>query len=65
VEHLKGVSLNSPLLTNLRLGREACQGTNTLAYYGNASISDFKNLIKLGSGPNVIKLFSSVIYKCL
>ncbi len=47
------------LSLNTRLGWEGLPRTNTVAYYGNRKLISF--MIQ-GPGPNVIKLFSAVIY---
>jgi len=52
------------LPTNIRLGCKSLQGTNTLAYYAKVKLRAPKNCI-LEPGPNVIKLFTVVIYNVL
>jgi hypothetical protein len=48
-----------------KLVLKSLPGTNTLAYYENEKITDKNSFIILSPGPNVIKLFPSVIYECL
>jgi hypothetical protein len=50
------------LITNVRPGWKGMPGINILSYYKNR---DIKSSIKLDPGPNVIKLFTDVIYECL
>jgi len=51
------------LATNNILGWKGLPGTETLAYYKNSYITDVKFYTTLGPGPNVIKLFTAVIYE--
>jgi len=51
-------------LLDFRLGWSGLQETNTLTYYKNSQITAVKRFITLGSGPNIIKLFTAVIYEC-
>ncbi len=37
--------------------------TNTLAYYGTELIAAVKSFMIKAPGPNVIKLFTSIIYE--
>jgi hypothetical protein len=62
MKHLSGTRLKGKLLA--RSGSKGLPRTNILAYYKLSLITDVKTFIKLGPGANVIKLFTSVIYKC-
>jgi hypothetical protein len=46
----------------IKLGWKVFLRTNTLAYYKVLLTMDAKCFITLGPGPNVIKLFTSVIF---
>ncbi len=50
------------LSINIRLGCTGLPETNTLAYSENSLFTDVKSYIKLVSEPNVIKIFSAVVY---
>jgi hypothetical protein len=66
VEHLSGTTLLGWLLalsTNIKLGWKRLARTNTLVYSKYSSIKDVKRFITMSPGPNVIKLFTSVIYE--
>ncbi len=62
VKHLKGASLGqAPALpANIRLGLKSLPGTNTSSLLIRNLLQ--KSFIRLPPGPNVIKLFLSVIY---
>ena len=48
--------------SDIRLGWKGLPGTNSLAYYERSYLTAVKSFITLRPGPNVIKLFMSVIY---
>jgi hypothetical protein len=52
------------LPTNFRTGLKVLPGTNTLAYFCYVISDEEKSSKTLTPGPNVLKLFSSVIYEC-
>ena len=67
MKHLSDVPLWGRLLaslTNITLVWKGLPGTNTLAYYESSKITDVLSFITLPPGPNVIKLFTAVIYEC-
>jgi hypothetical protein len=51
------------LWRNIRLGWKELGVTNGLAYYGTDLITSVKSLIVATPVPNVIKLFTAVIYE--
>ncbi len=51
------------LPAKIRLGYTGLPGTNALAYYKNLLTMVVKVFIRLGPGLNVIKHFTTVIYK--
>jgi hypothetical protein len=60
MKYLSDAPLQGRLLalpTNIRLGWQYLQETNTLAYYENPKITNKNSFIILGPGPNVIKHF--------
>ncbi len=58
---MKGCEHCSSLLVHIRLGCNLMAVANTLAYYDTYKITAVKKFHS--PGPNVIKLFQSIIYE--
>ncbi len=56
-----GVPLEQAMLQHKEL---VWSGMHTLVYYAAASVMNKKGFTMLTSGPDVIKLFTAVIYEC-
>jgi hypothetical protein len=41
---------------------KGCKGTNTLAYFNRTPMTTKRGFITLTPGPNVIELFTGIIY---
>jgi hypothetical protein len=53
------------LPSNIRLGCKGFPGTHSVAYLQGGSVTWEKRFMTLTPGPNVTKLFQSVIYEFL
>ncbi len=51
------------MLTNIRLNWKGLPGTNAVAYFVAASVTEEKSFIKIKIGVNVKKLFFSITDK--
>ncbi len=53
------------LRTDTRLDFKVLRGTNTVAYFSQIGKEEKTVWVDLTPSPNVIKLFTTVIYNCL